>query len=253
MPIPTLAAALSGQGTPAPAAPVPPQSPVVAGVEAAPQSLEALRVQSASLSGQLSGLEAQRRALLSELRATGNRPALAETRAQLNQIDAQIAQVATDLGSVRAQIAVRQAEAIRTVPPPYYYGRSRGLNGDQVAAMGIVFMFVTFLPISVALARRIWRRQASAPRVDDTVGPRFDRLEHAIDAIAIEVERISEGQRFVTRVLAERPVQQPARGAAGGADAALGEGPAVRALGAGPAEPIRMPEREVVRPSITPH
>ena len=251
MPIPTLAAALSPQRTPAPAAPAPPQSPVVAGTPAASQSLEALRVQSASLSGQLSGLEAQRRALLSELRATGNGPALAETRAQLNQIDAQIAQVATDLGSVRAQIAIRQAEGIRIVPPPY--SRSRGLNGDQVAAMGIVFMLVTFLPLSVAFARRLWRRQPAAPITDDTAGPRFDRLEHAIDAIAIEVERISEGQRFVTRVLAERPVQQTAYGAPGAAGAAPAEGPTVRALGAGPAEPIRMPEREVVRPSITPH
>lgn len=33
---------------------------------------------------------------------------------------------------------------------------------------------------------------------------RFERLEHAVDTIAVEVERISEGQRFLTRVLAER-------------------------------------------------
>lgn len=44
---------------------------------------------------------------------------------------------------------------------------------------------------------------------------RDDRLEQAIEAIAIEVERVSEGQRFVTRLLAERgqplpsPLTQP--------------------------------------------
>jgi hypothetical protein len=31
-----------------------------------------------------------------------------------------------------------------------------------------------------------------------------ERLEQAVEAIAIEVERISEGQRFTTRLLAER-------------------------------------------------
>jgi hypothetical protein len=33
---------------------------------------------------------------------------------------------------------------------------------------------------------------------------RDDRLEQAIEAIAIEVERVAEGQRFVTKLLAER-------------------------------------------------
>ena len=32
---------------------------------------------------------------------------------------------------------------------------------------------------------------------------RLERLEQGVDAIAIEVERISEGQRFVTRLLSE--------------------------------------------------
>ena len=33
---------------------------------------------------------------------------------------------------------------------------------------------------------------------------RLQRIEHAIDAMAIEIERISEGQRFTTRLLSER-------------------------------------------------
>jgi hypothetical protein len=31
----------------------------------------------------------------------------------------------------------------------------------------------------------------------------LERLEHAVDAIALEVERIGEGQRFVTKILSE--------------------------------------------------
>src|SRR4051812_33794675 len=33
---------------------------------------------------------------------------------------------------------------------------------------------------------------------------RMTRLEQAVEAIALEVERISEGQRFTTKLLAER-------------------------------------------------
>ena len=250
MPIPTLSMAAPAQSGP-PAAPVSPQAPVIGGGQAVTPSVEALRMQASSLSDQLSALEQQRRALLAELRVTANGPARAGTLDQLSQINGQIAQVTTDLGSVRAQIAIRQAQVNRQVPPPYI--RDRRINGDQVAAVSIVFMMVTFLPISVAFARRIWRRPVGAPRVEDTVSPRLDRLEHAIDAIAIEVERISEGQRFVTRVFAERPAQQPRQDVGGADAAALNEASTVRALGAGPAEPIRMPERQPVRESITPH
>lgn len=44
------------------------------------------------------------------------------------------------------------------------------------------------------------RDTAIAPADDG----RLARLEASVEAIAIEVERISEGQRFVTRLLAER-------------------------------------------------
>jgi hypothetical protein len=42
---------------------------------------------------------------------------------------------------------------------------------------------------------------APEPRISDD---RFQRLEQAVDAIAIEVERISEAQRFTAKLLAER-------------------------------------------------
>ena len=44
---------------------------------------------------------------------------------------------------------------------------------------------------------------------------RLEHMEQAIDSIAVEVERISEGQRFTTRLLSERsgtpPSEPPAR------------------------------------------
>ena len=58
-------------------------------------------------------------------------------------------------------------------------------------------------PIARAIARRI-DRDAAAPRLPTEVMARLERMETAIDAIAVEVERIAEGQRFTTRLLSER-------------------------------------------------
>lgn len=36
---------------------------------------------------------------------------------------------------------------------------------------------------------------------------RLQRIEQAVEAIAVEVERLSEGQRFTTKLLSERPAR----------------------------------------------
>lgn len=59
--------------------------------------------------------------------------------------------------------------------------------------------------VAIAVGARIVlmraKRAAAGPAMDDK---RLQHLEQAIDAIAIEIERISEGQRFTTKLLAER-------------------------------------------------
>jgi hypothetical protein len=45
------------------------------------------------------------------------------------------------------------------------------------------------------------KRLAERPPVQDD---RLEHLEQAVDAIAIEIERISEAQRFQTKLLADR-------------------------------------------------
>lgn len=42
---------------------------------------------------------------------------------------------------------------------------------------------------------------AAAPQ--DEITDRLSQLEHSVDAVAIEVERIGEGQRYMTRVLTQ--------------------------------------------------
>ncbi len=58
-------------------------------------------------------------------------------------------------------------------------------------------------PLARAYATKIERGNDTA-RVPSDVSARLERMEQAIDSIAVEVERISEGQRFTTKLLAER-------------------------------------------------
>ena len=57
--------------------------------------------------------------------------------------------------------------------------------------------------IGVSARVRLLRaeRGSNAPRIDEN---RLQHLEQAVDAIAIEIERISEAQRFTTKLLADR-------------------------------------------------
>ena len=53
--------------------------------------------------------------------------------------------------------------------------------------------------------RYLWRIGSQAPRALPTADPeRLQHLESAVDAIAIEVERISEAQRFTVALLSDR-------------------------------------------------
>ena len=80
------------------------------------------------------------------------------------------------------------------------------MTEDIVAIIGALFvipMCVIGWPVARAYARRL-ESQPTAPPVPIEVQARLERMEQAIDSIAIEVERISEGQRFTTRLLSER-------------------------------------------------
>jgi hypothetical protein len=204
----------------------------------------------------LAGLRAQRTIIQRQI----NRSSDAATRAALElkkvPLDNQIAQAELNLASARAQLASRQGQS-ETQPPFYPPGRKQ-FDPDLAAGLGFAFIFAVMMPMGIAYARRIWRGapKNTGPRLDDVILPRLDRLEQAVDAIAIEIERISEGQRFVTRVFAERPAaaapQAPVAQAAKDAPVS-GDAKPFLALGAGPVEPIRAAERQAVRQSITPH
>jgi hypothetical protein len=113
---------------------------------------------------------------------------IAEVDKQIAKADAEVARAAGVPGAV-----VEDPPIPRTGPP------------EEAFVLGGMFIFVVLLPISFAYARRIWRRGATAvTSLPQEVIDRLTRLDHAVDSIAVEVERIGEGQRFMTRVFTEK-------------------------------------------------
>ena len=76
---------------------------------------------------------------------------------------------------------------------------------EDVLVVGIIFitMGVVLFPLMRAWGRRIEGSREVQP-LSPEVAQRLERIERAVESVALEVERISEGQRFVTKVLADR-------------------------------------------------
>ncbi len=66
----------------------------------------------------------------------------------------------------------------------------------------VAIIMVGLFPVIRAYARQLEARARYAPTAPE-VTARLERIERAVEAVAIEVERISEGQRFTTKLLSE--------------------------------------------------
>lgn len=74
----------------------------------------------------------------------------------------------------------------------------------SLAFFAMIAIIIVGLPLARAIARRIDRTTPTAPAVPKEVRDQLQQISQSVDAIAIEVERISEGQRFTTKMLADK-------------------------------------------------
>ena len=205
------------QQTP-PAPPSPPAPPAAPGTQAVvsgggavsivgganPAELyQALRAQRRVLLDQLERLEDQRQTLTGQLQED------ATSTVSRQGIEQRIAGVDQRIGEVNQQLAGSEREIARVAGIPGAAAeppqpRNQNDNDEAVAIIGVTFTLLVLFPLTIAYARRIWRRGAQAvASFPSELAERFTRLEQTVDSVAIEVERISEGQRFVTRLMSE--------------------------------------------------
>lgn len=131
---------------------------------------------------------------------------LQEANADVQELQGQLSQLrAQGKADVAVQISNLPAIAGTTVPaaPP-----GMGKNETIVTSAFIVFVLG---PIAVAFAirliRRGWSGSVSNSREVTEMADRVRRIENAVETMAVEVERVSEGQRYLARTLGEQPAK----------------------------------------------
>lgn len=122
---------------------------------------------------------------------------LAQANARLERLQARLDEL------VSGQSGVTFTETEMPAFPP-------GVDGERIeriARMATEGVFITIfalaigIPLVRAFARWLDRRGTPAPAPD--VAGRLDRIEQALDSVAVEVERIAEGQRYSSKMLGE--------------------------------------------------
>lgn len=168
---------------------------------------QAVRNQRRELLSQMEELEDQREELSRELR---NTPAVeSKIREGLEQrigaLDQRI--LALDKQIEAANAAVSQAAGIpgAIVPPPPPPPETGPPEEFWVIA-GMILIPSAFI-LSIGYARRLWKKGASVVMsIPQDIYDRFTRVEQSIDSVAVEVERIGEGQRYLTRLMSEKAI-----------------------------------------------
>jgi hypothetical protein len=186
-----------------------------------PQDIVALRERRAELSNQLESA-ADRRAEIAEEIKTAEGAAKSGLEQRLSVLDQRILQLETDIAETGRQLTSAPAGLIAASQNPF---TEMGIDPHMIEKVSVLFTLFVLAPLAVGAAFLMFRRALRPrPRAETASGEsseRMARLESAVDAIAVEIERISEGQRFVTRLLTE-PSPQGAVGIRAGERARIG-------------------------------
>jgi hypothetical protein len=180
-----------------------------AGVPQTPTEVQAMRAQRTELSNQLNSALGRRDDIVDQLReaSASERPGL---EARLQVLDDRIVQLEQEIARTGELIAQAPGGLLQTGTVQIPNSNGISFRSVDTTAIAVIFTLFVLAPIAFTVARLIWKRGSAPPRprLDTETQERMRRLESAVDTVAIEVERISEGQRFVTKLLAEREKQQ---------------------------------------------
>ena len=156
------------------------------------------------LRSQLDRVVSERHSILREIEdhPVGG-PAVAGMQQRIVQLDARITELDIAVAKADAAVATAAAQPGAVIEPPRPF---RDGPPEEMFIAIPTLATLAMLPIIIAYARRIWRRGgAPAPaQLSPDISDRLTRLEALGETTALEVERIGEGQRFVTRLLTEK-------------------------------------------------
>ncbi len=200
------------QGPNAPASRLPP-TPAIAGADAptatgalTAEDIIALRGRRSELSNQLTSAAGRRGSLASDLNRTVDPSARAGLEARIAVLDKRMIQLEGDISQTGQVLSSDSAARVAITEQA---NNPMGINPEIIGPLAGGFMFLVLMPIAIGVGRMFWKRgnhppAVALPPVVAQSAERLSRLEQSVDAIAVEIERISEGQRFVTKLLSEK-------------------------------------------------
>lgn len=166
------------------------------------RQLAAIKAQREELSNQLESVDGRRSELIGQLKQTRDQTAIKGLEDRLSLLDKRQLQLESDIASTGQQLTSAPAGLVASAGTPVFGGFGSG----QLVGISIVLIIFVIAPLAMGFARTIWKR-SNKPALPATAftetAQRLERLEGAVDTIAVEIERISEGQRFVTKLLSE--------------------------------------------------
>ena len=127
--------------------------------------------------------------------------------------DARDAQRNANQVRVQNGLPVPPVPALPPMPIQAHTGAPADIIPPQAVDIAIGFfvmcaVMVIGWPLARAFGRRL-ERSGPAAAVSPAVAEQLQRIEHAVEAMSIEVERISESQRYLTKVQSAR-LNEPA-------------------------------------------
>ena len=136
-----------------------------------------------------------------------------QLRQQIQQTvrDAQVAaekaaREAAEAAAKGERIIVQRPEVVTTVGVPARPESPIPPEAENIAVafFAMFAVIIIGLPLMRAIARRIERGAPQPAQIPNDVRQQIQQISASVEAIAIEVERISEGQRFTTKMLADK-------------------------------------------------
>ena len=136
------------------------------------------------------------------------REQLLASASKLRELEAQRhEQAMEDAAQAMAASALAQVGTTEVPPVPPFPDTPQ--IPPQAVDISIAFFVCTaaaiiLFPLMRAFGRILERRAAPPQRLAPELESQLHRMEQAIETVAVEVERISEGQRFTVKLLSER-------------------------------------------------
>jgi len=181
----------------------PGQAPVAPGARSAPtatEMYEAAKLAQREVRNQRDVLVRERSNLVDELARTSNPAAAKALESRIAALDARVADVEKQVAQAEQMVVSRAGIPGVVIQPEA--NRRQGPPEEVYVLGGLSLLMMLLLPVSIGYARRLWRRGATAPAaMPPELNERMQNIERGIEAVAIEVERLGEGQRFVTQLL----------------------------------------------------